>query len=121
QHVPPVRVASGVEVNTVVANHRGQRVDDNPVPVGPARLPAADELDGGIGQLHHRGELARFCRVGIGGGRADLPVAVHFVAESPVPNVVWLRVPVGAAQVRPVRVAGAVAVLNPGLRLVHTA
>src|SRR5207244_5331347 len=90
-------------------------------PVAPAVVPAADELDGGIRPLHDQGEGAGLLDVVLGAEAADLPAAVHLVAEPPVADPMGLGMPVLPPQVRPGGIAGAVAVLDPGLGLVHGA
>src|SRR5207237_5053492 len=52
---------------------------------------------------------------------APLPHPVHLVAQSPVAHAIGLGVSVLAAQIRPGGVAGAVAVLDPRLGLIHRA
>ena len=121
EHVAVVVGAAGIQMDAVVPHVWREAVDDGLVPVGPAPLPAADQLDAGISPLHDRGELTRLADIVLGGAGADLPGAVHLVAQTPVLDVVRLWVAVGAAQVGPVRIPGAVAILDPGLRLVHAA
>src|SRR5439155_1119599 len=91
------------------------------VPLAPAVLTTADELERGIGALHDHGERARLLHVVVRIHVADLPAAVHLVAECPVAHAIGLGVSVLAAQIRPRGVADAVAVLDPRLGLVHRA
>src|SRR5947209_699546 len=119
-----IRVVIGlarVEMNAVVVHDRGQTLENDGVPVAPAVVPAADELDGGIRPFHDQGEGAGLLDVVLGAEAADLPAAVHLVAEPPVADPIGLRMPVLTPQVRPGGIAGAVAVLDPGLGLVHGA
>ena len=102
----------------MVVDVGGEPFDDLDVPVGPAVVATTDQLDPGIGPLHHLGEFDRLLDVILGRQRPDLPAAVHLVAEPPVAHVIGLGVTVLAAPVRPVGGAGAVAVLDPILRLV---
>ena len=67
------------------------------------------------------GERAGLLDVVLGAEVADLPAAVHLVPEPPVAHAVGLGMAVGPPEVRPVGVPGAVAVLDPGLGLVHRA
>ena len=84
-------------------------------------LAAADQRDAGVEEPDGLGPLAGGGDVVLRGPLADLPVAVHLVAEPPVPDPVGLVVPVGPPAVGPVGVAGAVAVLDPGQGLVQGA
>ena len=97
----------------------GQAVDDHPVPVVHPALAAADQRDTGVEEPDGLGPLAGGGDVVLRGPLADLPVAVHLVAEAPVADPVRLFMPVGPPQASPVRVAGPVAVLDPGQRLVQ--
>src|SRR5947209_14362474 len=108
-------------MNAVVTNVRRQAVDDGSIPVGPAPLSAAHQLDARVRPFHHRRERARFLDVVLGRAGADLPGAVHLVAEAPVSDVVRRLVAVGAAVIGPGRVARPVAVFDPGLGLIHAA
>ena len=110
-----------VEMDAVPVDDRGEPVDHDLVPVAPAVVAAADELDLGIGALHDEGEGPRLLDVVLGAQVPDLPASVHLVAEAPVAHAVGLGVAVGPPEVRPVGVPGAVAVLHPGLGLVHRA
>src|SRR5262245_61012956 len=110
-----------VEVDAVPVDDRGEPVDDHLVPVAPAVVAAADELDVGVRSLHHQREGPRLLDVVLGAQVTDLPAAVHLVAEGPVAHAVGLGVAVLAPQVGPVGVPGPVAVLDPGLGLVHRA
>ena len=116
-------VVSGarVEVDRVEVDQLREPAQDDLVPLAPAVLAAADELDGRIGALHHHRECARFFHVVVGVHVPDLPAAVHLVAEAPVPDAVRLGVTVGSSEICPRRVAGAVAVLDPRLGFVHRA
>ena len=110
-----------VEVDAVPVDDRRQPVDHDLIPVAPAVVAAADELDVGVGPLHDEGERAGLLDVVLGAEVADLPAAVHLVSEPPVAHAVGLGMAVGPPEVRPVGVPGAVAVLDPGLGLVHRA
>src|SRR5712691_786288 len=119
-----VRIVIGlarVEVNAVIVHHRGQTLEDHGIPVAPAIVPATDELDGGIGVLHDQREGAGLLDIVLGAEAPDLPAAIHLVAEAPVADAVRLGVAVLAPQVRPGGMARAIAVLDPGLRLIHGA
>src|SRR5437660_5329130 len=105
---------TGVEVNAVIVDDLRQAVEHRHVPVADAVVTAADELDGRIGPLHHERETPGLLHVVLGAQAADLPAAVHLVAEAPVANAVRLGVAVLPTQVRPARVPRAVAVLDPG-------
>ena len=95
---------------------RDEAVDDGPVPVvhpGPA---AADQPDAGIEPPERGGPAAGLRHVVRGG----VP-AVHLVAQAPVPDAERLCVPVRPPAAGPVTVTAAVAVLQPGQRLVQGA
>src|SRR6202012_818920 len=121
QDVGPVIVAAGVDVHAVVADELGQALQDHPVPVAPPGLTARDELDAGVGPAHHLGVLPGRLDVVLGRQLPDLPRAVHLVAQAPQLDSVRGVMAVGPAQVGPVGVTGAVAVLDPGRGLVHGA
>src|SRR5438094_10662308 len=105
---------TGVEVNAVIVDDLRQAVEHRHVPVADAVVTAADELDGWIGPLHQERETPGLLHVVLGAQAADLPAAVHLVAEAPVANAVRPGVAVLATPVRPVRVAPAVRVPDPG-------
>src|SRR5215210_2267206 len=121
EHVRPVVVASRVYVDAVVVDERRQALDHHPVPVCQATQATAHKLYARVRPLHDLGELAGLLYVVIGFEGPDLPLPVYLVAKGPVPDVVRLLVTVLAPEVRPVGVALAVAVLYPGLGLVHGA
>ena len=77
-----------------------------------ARRSARDQLDGRIDQSHRLGGLRRDPAVLRGRLVADLPVAVHLVAQAPHAHVVRLGRAVLYPLVGPVRAAGVVAVLH---------
>ena len=91
------------------------------VPVAPAVPAATHQFDRAVQPAQRIGPAASLGDVLLGGEMADLPVAPHLVAETPVVDVVWLGVTVGPAQIGPVGVARAVAVLDPGQRLLQRA
>ena len=121
EHVGVVIGLSRVEVDAVVVDDGCEALDHRHVPVAHPVVAAADQLDGGIGALHDEGEGLGFLDVVLGAQAADLPASVHLVAEAPVAHAIRLGMAVRAPQVRPRRVAGAVTVLDPRLRLVHGA
>jgi hypothetical protein len=106
-------------VDAVQVDEAHQAVDDDAVPLAPAVLTAADEYEVWIDLTQRQRPALRDRDVFLGLETAELPVPVHLVAETPVPHVVRGLVSVGSTQVGPVRVAGAVAVLDPGQRLVE--
>ena len=110
-----------VQVNAVEVHQLGEAAQHDLVPLAPAGLPAADELDGRVGPLHDHREGPRPLDVVVGVQVADLPAPVHLVAEAPVPDAMGLGMAVLPAQARPGRLARPIAVLDPGLRLVHRA
>ena len=99
----------------------GEAVQHHLVPLAPAVLAAAHELDGRVGALHHYRERARLLDVVARLQAADLPAPVHLVAEPPVPHPMRLSIAVRPPQVGPRGIPGAVAVLDPRLGLVHAA
>ena len=121
EHVGPVVRRPGVQVNAVKVDVRRESVNDNPVPVVQPGLAAADQADAGVEPFERLGPPPRVGHVLLRGALADLPVAVHLVAETPVPDAVRLGVPVGAPPTGPTGVARSVAVLHPGQRLVQGA
>ena len=121
QHVRVVQVAPRVDMNRVIIHEVGEPLQHDAVPVVPPLLSATHQPHAGIGPLHHRRELPGLLHVVLSAERADLPFSVHLVAQSPVLHPVRFLVAVLSAQVGPVRVARAVAVLHPGLRLIHRA
>src|SRR3989475_9901485 len=102
-------------------DERGQPAQGDLVPLAPAVLAAADELDGRIGTFHDHGERARLLHVVVGVHVADLPAAVHLVAQPPVAHAVRGGAAGLPTEFRPRGVARAVAVLDPRLGLVHRA
>ena len=121
QNVTPVVIGAGVDMDRVVVDVCRQAVDHAPVPVAPSVSAATDELDGGIRPANGIGPAPGRGDVLIGGQMTNLPLAIHLVAQAPVANVVRLSVTVRAAQVRPVRIASAVAVFDPGAGLIQRA
>src|SRR5204863_184090 len=121
EHRGVVVGAARVEVDRVEVDELGEAGQRDLVPLAPAVLATADELDRRIGALHDHGERARLLHVVVRIHVADLPAAVHLVAECPVAHAIGLGVSVLAAQIRPRGVADAVAVLDPRLGLVHRA
>src|SRR5688572_21051654 len=119
EHVRPVVVAAGVDVYAVVVDERREAFDHHPVPIRQAAKATADELYIRVRPPHHLGELPGFPHVVFGCEGPDLPLPVHLVAQSPVLDVVRLLMAVLAPEVGPVSIAGTVAVLDPGLRLIH--
>ncbi|PYM27074.1 MAG: hypothetical protein DMD80_16620 [Candidatus Rokuibacteriota bacterium] len=113
--------AAGVEVDRMEVDELGEPAQGDLVPLAPAVLATADELDGRIGALHDHGERARLLHVVVGVHVADLPAAVHLVAQPPVAHAVRVGVAVLPTKIRPRGVARAVAVLDPRLGLVHRA
>ena len=111
----------GVKVDAVPVDDGREALDHRLVPVAPAVVAAADQLDRRVGALHDERERPGLLDVVLGAQVPDLPAPVHLVAEAPVAHAVGLGMAVGPPEVRPVRVAGAVAVLDPGLGLVHRA
>ena len=114
QHVGPVVVAAGVDVQRMVVDHRGHPLDDHPVPLVPPVHPAADQLGPRVEHPDGPRPPGRLADVLLGGERPDLPVAVHLVAQAPVGDPPRLVPAVGPPPVRPGRPAGRVAVLDPG-------
>ena len=51
EHIRPVVVAAGVDVDAVVVDERREALDHHAVPIRQAAVAAADELDGGVVQL----------------------------------------------------------------------
>ena len=121
EDVSVVVVASRVDVETVVVDKRGQFLENYPVPFAPAVLATAYQLDARIRPFHYLGELNRLFGVILCAQGPDLPPPVHLVAESPVFHLVGLLVTIAAAQVCPIGITRAVAVLNPRLGLIHCA
>src|SRR5918995_234929 len=121
EDVRPVVVASRVDVYAVVVDERREAFDHHPVPIRQPAEAATNELYVRVRPPHYFGELAGLTHVVFGRKSPDLPLPVHLVAQSPVPDVVRLLVTVLAPEVGPVGVARAVAVLDPGLSLVHRA
>src|SRR5215475_1210215 len=119
EHVGVVIGLPRVEMDAVVVDDRGEALDHRDVPVAHPVVAAAHELDAGIGALHHESERLGLLDVVLRAQAPDLPAAVHLVAEAPVAYAIWPGMTVLAAEVRPRGVARAVAVLDPGLRLVH--
>src|SRR5579864_5944280 len=108
-------------MDRMVVDEIADTIQHDAVPLAPPVVPAADKLNAGVRQLHDVGELPRHTDVVLGASGADLPGAVHLVAEAPVLHTVGLRMPVPAPEVGPVRVPRAVAVFDPRLGLVHRA
>src|SRR4051794_20778509 len=106
-------------MNAVVAHVGRETVDNRSIPICPTPLPATDELDARVRPLHDGRERSSFLDIVFGRGGANLPGAVHLVAETPVADVIRGLVAVGAPEIGPPRVTRPVAVLDPGLRLVH--
>src|SRR5215208_3608605 len=121
EDVRPVIVAAGVDVYAVVVDERREALDHHPVPIGETAETAAHELYVRVCPPHYLGELAGLTYISFGRKSTDLPLPVHLVAQPPVFDVVRLLVAVLAPEVGPVGVARAVAVLDPGLGLVHRA
>ena len=121
EDVAPVVVGAGVDVDRVVVDITRQAVDDDAVPVAPAVPAAADQLDRAVQPAQRIGPAAGFGDVLLGGEMADLPVAPHLVAKTPVADVVRLGVAVGAPQIGPVGVLRPVAVLDPRQGLLQRA
>ncbi len=121
EHVGVVIGLPRVEVDAVVIDHGGQSLNHRHIPVAHPVVTTADQLDGGIRALHHQREGLCLLDVVLGTQAADLPAAVHLVAEPPVAHAVGLGMAMLAPQVRPRRIADAVAVFHPRLRLVHGA
>ncbi len=121
EHVGVVIGLPRVEVDAVVIDDGGQALNHRHIPVAHPVVTTADQLDAWIRALHHQREGLRLLDVVLGAQAADLPAPVHLVAEAPVAHAVGLGVAMRASQVRPRRIAGAVAVFHPRLRLVHGA
>ncbi len=102
-----------------------QRLEDRPVPADPVGAvvarAAGDQADRRIDGAHDLGRLEREPRVLAGRLVAELPRAVHLVAEAPVLHAVGRRVAVLAPLVGPPRRLRLVRVLDPVARLVHGA
>ena len=75
---------------------------------------ASDEFEGGVDVVHLAGGVLRFEAVLGGGHVADLPGAVHFVAETPVFDVVGIGDAVFAAEFAPAGALGLIAVFDEG-------
>ena len=82
------------------------------VPLDPHAMSCSSAID----DPHLLGDVARLAPVFARLQLADLPGAVHLVAQAPVAHVVRLLVAVRAAQVAPLRAAIEVAVLDVGDR-----
>jgi hypothetical protein len=117
--VAPVVVGTGVDVNAVEVDVRNEFVDHRPVPVAPAVVAAGNQLDGRIDAAKRQSPLLRLLHISLDAEVADLELAPQLVAESPVPHGVGLLATVVATTVGPVGVQVAVAVLNPGHRLLE--
>src|SRR2546421_11340072 len=117
EDVSVVVVASRVDVETVVVDKRGQFLENYPVPLAPAVLATAYQLDARIRPFHYLGELDRFFGVILCAQGPDLPPPVHLVADSPVFHLVRLLVTIAAAQVCPIGLPLTGLVLNPPLSL----
>ena len=76
------------------------------------RRAAGSELDGRVHQAHELGGFVGDAAVFVGGFGADLPGAVHLVAQAPELDVVRCRHAVRFAQVGQSGAAGVVAVLD---------
>ncbi len=94
----------------------GQAVDDVAVPVVHPGLAAADQPDAGVEPLERLGPPP-----GLGHVLRRRPAAGKLLAQAPEPDAVGLGMAVGTPPAGPVVVAGAVAVLHPGQRLVQGA
>src|SRR5215204_1337192 len=121
EDVRPVVVAAGVDVYAMVVDERREALDHHPVPIRQAAEAATNELYVRVRPPHYFGELTGLTHVVFGRKSPDLPLPIHLVAQPPVPDVVRLLVAVLAPEVGPVGVTRAVAVLDPGLGLVHRA
>lgn len=113
-HVAHVRGPRGrVHVDAVHVDEGRAGLQHGVVPGGGAVLAAEHEHERGVEQAQRLGPLRGL--PGVVGRRhlLDLPGAPDLVAQRPVLDGVGLGVSVGAAQVRVVRVARAVAVLDP--------
>jgi hypothetical protein len=106
-------------MDAVVVDERGETLDHDPVPICEPAQAAAHQLYVGVRPPHYLGELAGLPYVVLCRERPDLPLPVHLVAEAPVRYVVGFFVAVRAPQVGPVSIPRAVAILDPGLRLLH--
>src|SRR5580693_6898907 len=121
QHVGPVVVGTGVDVQRVQVDQGRHAVDDHPVPVVPAVHAAADQYCIRVKHLDRPCPPGCLAYILLGGQRADLPVAVHLVAQAPVADPVGRVMAVAPAPLRPGRLASAVAVLDPGQRFLQRA
>src|SRR5690606_24983468 len=79
---------------------------------GAAGGAAGDQVEVGVDHAHGAGGLVGDAPVLGGGALADLPRAVHLIAQAPQLDAVGFVVAVGAAQLRPVGAAGVVGVLE---------
>ena len=100
----------------MIVDVRREAVDDGPVPVVHPGLAAADQANAEVEPLERR---RRPPGVGDVLQRGAQSVTVLVVPETPEPDAVGLVVPVGAPSAGPVGIAGSVAVLDPGQRLVQ--
>src|SRR5215218_4664496 len=94
EHVRPVVVAAGVDVDAVIVDERSEALDNDPVPVRETTETAANQLYVRVRPPHHFGEFAGLLNILLGRERPDLPLPVHFVAEAPILDVVGLLVSV---------------------------
>ena len=104
-----------------VVRQAAQAGQDLPVPIHVGGQPdaarsACDQLDGGIGILHHLGGLPGADRVLVGRNMAELPGAVHLVAQAPQLHGMRFAAAVRGAQVGVAGARRAVAVLDPVAR-----
>ena len=113
-----LRVAH-VTVQADVVGVIAQVVEDLPVPfhVGVEHVhgagTAGDQLDPPVRVLHHLRGLLGPDRVLVRRHVAELPVAVHLVAQAPQADVVGHLLPVAHPYVGEVRARGTVAILDP--------
>ena len=82
---------------------------------------ARHQLNGRVGILHHLGGLLGADGVLVGRHVAELPLAIHLVAQAPQSDVVRFGCAGRRAQVGVARAGGAVAVLDPVARLLRGA
>ena len=73
---------------------------------------AGDELDRRIVPFHHLGRLARLARVFVHLQVADLPRAIHLIANAPIFDIIRVTVTVAGAQIGIVGAGGGVAILD---------
>jgi len=118
---PVVEVPVDIQVIQQVAPLLQQQPDalqDVAFPVGDA---GGHQPDLRVDPLHHLAELGEGAGVFLRRLVADLPVAVHLIADAPVADVMRRGVAVRPAQAGDSRVGGPVAVLDPVPRLAHVA